>query len=71
MHAMTAVDVSVAVAATGWLDVERRWPLWSAARHRHAAVAVLDQAIRALPHGAGLLTGILEVDPVSRGWCVR
>lgn len=62
---MTTRDVPVTLAGTRWLDIERQWPLWTAARQRQAAIAILDQAVRSLPDGARLVAEILGAVPVA------
>ena len=48
-----------------WVDVERRWPLWSAMRERAAAVDVLDRAVRNLASGGDLLDEMLSGDAIA------
>ena len=45
-----------------WLDVQRRWPWWSAAQEHEAAVAVLGTAVHNVERGTDLLADMLEAD---------
>ena len=59
---MIRTDAPVSLAGSRWLDIERRWPLWTAARQRQAAIAALDQAVCSLPEGASLVAEIFGAD---------
>lgn len=48
-----------------WVDIERRWPLWSAMHERAAAVDVLDRAVRNLASGGDLLDEMLSGDALA------